>query len=70
MRPCAARCRTLRHVLQVQPRDCGVVLTEPYLNLPALREAALQVRAGWGRGSELVSSRLFAACAVCNRRVQ
>ena len=36
-------CRALRNVLGVQPRECGVVLTEPYLNLPALRQAALQV---------------------------
>ncbi|GAB4822961.1 hypothetical protein N2152v2_010007 [Parachlorella kessleri] len=35
--------RALRQLLQVQPRECGLVLTEPYLNLPALREAALQV---------------------------
>lgn len=36
--------RTLRQVLGVQARECGLVLSEPYLNLQALREAALQVR--------------------------
>ena len=30
-------------MLRAQPAACGLVLTEPYLNLPALREAALQV---------------------------
>ena len=35
--------RARRGVLTAQPAACGLVLTEPYLNLPALREAALQV---------------------------
>lgn len=38
--------RALRHVLGLQAKDCGVVLTEPYFNLPALREAMLQVSGG------------------------
>lgn len=32
--------RILSHVLRVRPRDCHLILSEPYFHLPALRAAA------------------------------
>ena len=40
----ALRRRSLKGLLGgVPPSACGLVLTEPYLNLPALREAAVRM---------------------------
>lgn len=35
--------RALRQVLGVSPRDCGLLLTEPIFNLPAIRAETEQV---------------------------
>ena len=42
--------RALRQLLKLQPSNCGLVITEPYFNLPAMREALLQVG---GRAQEI-----------------
>ena len=36
--------RALKSVLQVQPHDCGLLLTEPLFNLPAVQASTMQVR--------------------------
>ena len=35
--------RAFRNVLRVKPCDCGLVLTEPLFNLPAIRDSMAQV---------------------------
>ena len=54
--------RAFRNVLRVKPSDCGLVLTEPLFNLPAIRDSMAQV----GPSVRLCCRRAFKTrCLLC-----
>ena len=55
--------RAFRNVLRVKPCDCGLVLTEPLFNLPAIRDSMAQVSQVFGRAAGM-PSRPAACCAL------
>lgn len=55
--------RAFRNVLRVKPSDCGLVLTEPLFNLPAIRDSMAQVSQVSGCAAG-VPSRPAACCAL------